>query len=456
MDIYKKLLENQRNYFHTNVTKMESWRIEQLLKLETMIRENESEILVALKMDLGKSEFEAYATEVGFLLDSIKKTVKHLKEWMKPQKVSLPLHQFGASGKVMHEPYGCILIIGPFNYPFQLLMEPLVAALAAGNTAVLKPSEYTEHTSDLLERLIGKTFDESVIAVVRGDRKVTNDLIHMKFDHIFFTGSVPVGKIVMEAASKNLTPVTLELGGKSPTIVEDSANIEIAAKRIVWGKFMNAGQTCIAPDYIYVSKRKANDLIEAIKKSIQDFYGTNVKNSSDYGRIVSDKHFNRLTDLIDYNKVVFGGETAFDEKYIEPTILYPVTWEDKVMEDEIFGPVLPIMIYDNLNEVIAEVRSRPKPLALYLFTEDDTVEERIMNTLSFGGGCINDTLSHVVPHDLPFGGVGQSGHGNYHGKAGFLTLSHTKSILKKSTKLDIKVAFPPYKGKLKLIKKLLG
>lgn len=265
MDIYKKLLENQRNYFHTNVTKMESWRIEQLLKLETMIRENESEILVALKMDLGKSEFEAYATEVGFLLDSIKKTVKHLKGWMKPQKVSLPLHQFGASGKVMHEPYGCILIIGPFNYPFQLLMEPLVAALAAGNTAVLKPSEYTEHTSDLLERLIGKTFDESVIAVVRGDRKVTNDLIHMKFDHIFFTGSVPVGKIVMEAASKNLTPVTLELGGKSPTIVEDSANIEIAAKRIVWGKFMNAGQTCIAPDYIYVSKRKANDLIEAIK-----------------------------------------------------------------------------------------------------------------------------------------------------------------------------------------------
>lgn len=456
MDKYKTLLDKQKTYFHTNVTKMETWRIDQLLKLETMIRENESEILKALKMDLGKSEFEAYATEVGFLLDNIKKTVKHLKSWMKPQKVSLPLHQFGASGTVMYEPYGSVLIIGPFNYPFQLVMEPLVAALAAGNTAVLKPSEYTEHTSDLLERLIGKTFDESAIAVVRGDRKVTSALIHMPFDHIFFTGSVPVGKIVMEAASKNLTPVTLELGGKSPTIVEDSANIEIAAKRIVWGKFMNAGQTCIAPDYIYVSSRKADALIEAMKKSIQDFYGTNVKNSPDYGRIVSDKHFNRLTELMDYNKVVFGGETVFDEKYIEPTILYPVTWQDKVMEDEIFGPILPVMIYESLNEVIEEVRKRPKPLALYLFTENDTVQERIMTSLSFGGGCINDTLSHVVPHDLPFGGVGHSGHGYYHGKAGFLTLSHTKSILKKSTKLDIKVAFPPYKGKLKLIKKLLG
>lgn len=456
MDKYQTLLDKQKTYFHTNVTKMETWRIDQLLKLETMIRENESEILKALKMDLGKSEFEAYATEVGFLLDNIKKTVKHLKSWMKPQKVSLPLHQFGASGTVMYEPYGSVLIIGPFNYPFQLVMEPLVAALAAGNTAVLKPSEYTEHTSDLLERLIGKTFDESAIAVVRGDRKVTSALIHMPFDHIFFTGSVPVGKIVMEAASKNLTPVTLELGGKSPTIVEDSANIEIAAKRIVWGKFMNAGQTCIAPDYIYVSSRKADALIEAMKKSIQDFYGTNVKNSPDYGRIVSDKHFNRLTELMDYNKVVFGGETVFDEKYIEPTILYPVTWQDKVMEDEIFGPILPVMIYESLNEVIEEVRKRPKPLALYLFTENDTVQERIMTSLSFGGGCINDTLSHVVPHDLPFGGVGHSGHGYYHGKAGFLTLSHTKSILKKSTKLDIKVAFPPYKGKLKLIKKLLG
>ncbi len=452
---YDKILQNQKNYFYTNVTKSLEWRKDHLMKLENMIRHYEKDILFALKEDLGKSEFEAYTTEIGFLLDSIKATRKKIAGWMKPKRANMPIHQVGSTGKIMYEPYGSVLIIGPFNYPFQLLIEPLVAAISAGNTAVIKPSEYTPNTSKLLEIIISQTFDPQAIAVVTGERETTSKLIHMPFDHIFFTGSVAVGKIVMEAAAKNLTPVTLELGGKSPTIVDHSANIKVSARRIVWGKFMNAGQTCIAPDYIYVHENVLDPFIKELKKAIVEFYGEHIHKNEDYGRIVNGKHFDRLSQLIDEEKVIFGGQVIEAEKYIEPTILHPVSWSDPVMADEIFGPLLPILTYSNLNEVISEIRTRPKPLALYVFTENKAVEDRVMNELSFGGGCVNDTISHVTAHELPFGGVGHSGQGHYHGKYGFRTLSHTKSVLKKSTKVDIRLAFPPYKGKLKLIKQLL-
>ncbi|HBS45372.1 MAG TPA: aldehyde dehydrogenase [Paenibacillus sp.] len=451
------MLEEHKDFFTRGATKEVAFRLSQLQKLKDSIKRYESRIITALQQDLGKSEFEAYATEIGFTLDSLGYMMKHLKRWAKPVKVRSPMHLFPAKSYILSEPYGTALIIGPFNYPFQLLIEPLIGAIAAGNCAVLKPSESTPSITAVIEQLIQETFEPQYIRVVQGEKETTNLLIHAKFDYIFFTGSVPVGKIVMEAAAKNLVPVTLELGGKSPVIVDKSANLAVAAKRIVWGKLLNAGQTCIAPDYLLVHKDIANELINKIKHQITEFYGHNAQPNTDYGRIVNERQLQRLTSLIDRDqeKVVMGGTVISEERYIEPTLIYPAAWTDASMEDEIFGPILPILEYHQLDEAIRSINEHPKPLALYLFTEDKNVEQEVLSRVSFGGGCINDTISHVANVSLPFGGVGNSGIGGYHGKHSFEVFSHRKSIVKRGTRIDLGIVYPPYGNKIKLVRKVL-
>ena len=451
------MLTEHRQFFDSGSTREASFRIQQLQKLRDVILRNETRILAALNSDLHKSEFEAYSNEIGFVLDSIRTMTRKLNRWMKPVKVKSPLHLFPSKSYTLSEPYGTVLIIGPFNYPFQLLLEPLIGAMAAGNGAVLKPSESTPGVSAVIREMISETFDPSYIRVIEGEKETTSLLIHAKFDYIFFTGSVPVGRIVMEAAAKNLTPVTLELGGKSPVIVDKSANLDLAAKRIVWGKLINAGQTCIAPDYLLVHTEVASRLISKIKQCITDFYGSDPQTNPDYGRIVNTRQVERLTRLIerDQEKVIMGGKMVSEDLYIEPTLIYPASWELASMEDEIFGPILPIMEYSQLEEAIQTIKDHPKPLALYLFTEDKEVENQVLSRVSFGGGCINDTISHVASPNLPFGGVGNSGMGAYHGKHSFDLFSHRKSIVKRSTKLDFGVVYPPYGNKVKLARKLL-
>ena len=451
----KSIFKNQKNYFKSGLTRSVQFRINQLTKLRQGILLHEEEILNALKKDLGKPYFEGYATEVGFVLDSIQYMINHVATWSKDQQVKTPIHQPMAKSYYKYDPYGTVLIIAPFNYPFQLLIEPLIGAIAAGNTAILKPSEYTPHTEAVLLKLITELFDPNYIAVVVGGREMTTELINMPFDYIFFTGSVPVGKVVMKAAAENLVPVTLELGGKSPVIVHKDANIKVAAKRIAWGKFMNAGQICVAPDYVYVHKSVEKAFIDELAKVIVDFYGIVPFKSPYYCRIVNERHFDRITGLINHDKVIIGGQYDRLERYIAPTVMSNVVWSDEIMKDEIFGPVLPLLTYDNLEEVIDVVRSHPKPLAFYVFSENEKIQDLLMDQIPFGGGCINDTISHVASSALPFGGVGSSGMGAYHGHDSFLTFSHRKSILKKSTKFELPLVYPPYKNHLKWVKKLL-
>lgn len=451
------MLAEHHEWFHSGATREPAFRLRQLQKLKDAIRRYESRIIDALHQDLRKSEFEAYATEIGFTLDSISYMMKHLKRWMKPGKVKSPLHIFPAKSRILSEPYGTVLIIGPFNYPFQLLIEPLIGAISAGNCAVLKPSESTTAISAVIEDLIQETFEPAYIRVVQGEKETTNLLIHAKFDYIFFTGSVPVGKIVMEAASKNLVPVTLELGGKSPVIVDKSADLVTAAKRIIWGKLINTGQTCIAPDYLLVHSDVAAELISLMQRYITEFYGQDAQGSPDYGRIVNERQLDRIAGMLekDKAKIIKGGTVVPEDLYIEPTLLYPADWSDACMEDEIFGPLLPIMEYTVLEDAIRRINERPKPLALYLFTSDKQVENEVLSRVSFGGGCINDTITHVASAHLPFGGVGGSGIGGYHGKHSFDVFSHRKSIVKRGTKFDLGVVYPPYRDKVKLVRKLL-
>ncbi len=453
----KQMLQAHREYYATGETRKIDFRIGALKRFKTAIQKNEKEILDALYQDLGKNEFEAYTTEVGFILDSLNYFIKNIRRWAKPKRVRASIHQFPSRNYVCYEPYGTVLVIGPFNYPFQLLLEPLIGALAAGNCAVLKPSEATPTVSALVKRLVKETFDEKYVSVVEGQREVTGALIHGAFDYIFFTGSVAVGKIVMEAASKNLVPVTLELGGKSPTIVDKSAKLDIAAKRIIWGKLLNTGQTCIAPDYVLVHREIKETFIQKLKDAIAAFYGEDASKSRDYGRIVNGRQFDRLRRIIerDQEKIIYGGRFDRGSLYIEPTLFHQVTWQDAVMEEEIFGPLLPIMEYEDIHDAIAMINDRPKPLALYLFTEDQAVENKVLNRIPFGGGCVNDTIFHVTSPRMPFGGIGSSGIGSYHGKESFETFSHRKSILKRTTLMDISLVFPPYGKKLALIRRLL-
>lgn len=454
MNIIEQKFYDSKAFFNTQQTKDISFRKEQLKKLSKAIKSYESDILEALYTDLGKNKVEAYATEIGITLKSIKNARKELKNWTKTKNVDTPLYLFPTKSYIKKEPYGTVLIIAPFNYPFQLVFEPLIGAIAAGNTAIIKPSELTPNVARVIKRLINETFDANYIEVIEGGIEETQTLIHLPFDYVFFTGSENVGKIVYQAASENLVPVTLEMGGKSPVIVDETANIKVASERICFGKFTNAGQTCVAPDYILVHESVKDDLITALSKTLREFYGQNIQQSPDYGRIVNLKHYHRLTSLLNSAQmnIVFGGHSDEDERYIEPTLLDHVTNDSAIMQEEIFGPILPILTYQSLDEAIAFIHQRPKPLSLYLFSEDENATQRVINELSFGVGAINDTLMHLANPKLPFGGVGASGMGRYHGKYSFDTFTHEKSYIFKSTRLESGVHLPPYKGKFKYIK----
>lgn len=452
----KEIMNRQRKYFLSEETFEVAFRLEALKKLQAAIREFEGEILEALKEDLNKAAFEAYASEVGFIHVELKDAIRNLRKWNRKKRVRTPILHFKASSYIVSEPYGVTLIMSPWNYPFQLTMAPLIGAIAGGNCVIVKPSAYSPFTSEVIGKIIKKCFEDKYVAVVNGGREENRQLLKEKFDYIFFTGSVSVGKLVMEEASKNLTPVTLELGGKSPCIVDKDVNIDIAARRIVWGKCLNSGQTCVAPDYMLVHSDVKSQLMDAMKKYIKEFYGEMPCKNEEFPKIINERHFNRLKGLLKDGNIVTGGDINDITMQISPTILDKVSWEDAVMQEEIFGPILPVIEFSDIKEVIQAVNSRPKPLALYVFTNSKEVEKRVISSISFGGGCVNDTLVHLVTTYMPFGGVGESGMGGYHGKWSFDTFTHKKSVLKKSFAIDIKLRYPPYKGKFNLLKKLMG
>lgn len=450
------VIEQQRRYFATGATRSYAARIDALTGLQTALRGCERELCAALNSDLGKSETESYMCEIGLVHAEITWMKKHLKALMRERTVKTPLAQFAARSFQSPCPYGTVLIMSPWNYPVLLTLDPLVDALAAGNTAVLKPSAYAPATAELLRRMLSDTFPSEYVHVVTGGREENQALLHQHFDKIFFTGSPSVGREVLRCAAETLTPVTLELGGKSPCIVERTCKLSLAARRIVFGKFVNCGQTCVAPDYILCDRSIHDALIDAIGKEITAQFGKHPLKNSRYGRIVNEKHYRRLLGLIASDKVVIGGECDDNACRIAPTVLRDVTWEDAVMQEEIFGPILPILTYDSLQDAIACIEAHPHPLALYCFTENPAVWEQVSSRCRFGGGCINDCLIHLATSEMPFGGVGESGMGCYHGKAGFEEFSHLRSIVDKKTRLDLPVRYQPYtKGKLALIRRLL-
>ena len=431
-------------------------RVQALQRLRTAILDSEAEINAALKADLGKSGFESYMCEVGLTCSEISYMIRHARRFASERRVPTPLAQFHARSFVKPSPYGVVLIMSPWNYPFMLTMDPLADALAAGNTVVLKPSAYSPHTSAVIEKIISSCFDSSYVAVISGGREENQCLLREAFDYIFFTGSQAVGKEVLRQAAEHLTPVTLELGGKSPCIVDRTANIPLAAKRIVFGKFLNCGQTCVAPDYLYCEASVKDRLVQAIGKEIRAQLGERPLDNENYGKIINQKHFRRLAGLIDREKVVFGGGLEEGRCRIEPTVMDNVTWEDPVMGEEIFGPILPVLTFQTLEEAAAQVNSRPHPLALYLFTSDKQHVRYVTSRCQFGGGCVNDTIIHLATSAMGFGGVGASGMGAYHGKVGFDTFSHHKSIVDKKTWLDLPMRYQPYQPfKEKLVRMFL-
>lgn len=452
LDIHD-LIQQQRNFFNSGQTKPVSFRIEKLRLLKKNILKYQDAIVSAVKADLGRSEFEAYL-EIN-ILGELRLALKQIKSWTKSQRVSISFEHFPATAWVQPEPIGNILIIGPWNYPFQLLISPLIGAIAAGNCSILKPSEFAPNSSKVIAEMIQNTFEPSYIAVVEGGITTSQRLLAEKFDHIFFTGSKSVGKIIMQAATKHLTPLTLELGGKSPCIVDTDIHLKHTANRIVWGKFLNAGQTCAAPDYLLVDRCIKSQLILQLRRAVHDFFGDNPFQSPDFGRIIHKNHFSRLLPLLEKGTILVGGQNIAEELYIAPTILDDVTWSDPIMEEEIFGPILPILTYDTLNEAISKINSRPKPLALYLFSRDRQKQAQILQSTSSGGVCLNDTIMQFAAWNLPFGGIGESGIGAYHGKTSFDTLSHRKSIFKKPFWLNPIWLYPPYKKKLSLLKTIV-
>ncbi|SHK47570.1 aldehyde dehydrogenase (NAD+) [Anaerocolumna jejuensis DSM 15929] len=449
------LLNSQRRFYGTGKTRNIDFRIRQLVRLRESIIKNEADIMEALKKDLNKAPFEAYATEIGMVLEEINYLIKNIKMLAGTKKVRTPVTHFPSASRIYKEPYGIVLIMAPWNYPLQLSLSPLAGAIAAGNCMILKPSEYAPCSSRVIGKVIREVFPEKYIAVVEGGMEVNQRLLQNKFDYIFFTGSVSVGRIIMAEAAKHLTPVTLELGGKSPCIVDETANISLAAKRIVWGKFLNAGQTCVAPDYILVQEKVKEVLIKELNRYIRKFYGKDSVHNEEYPKIINERHFNRLLSLMKNEKVKGGGNYSSKLLKIEPTVLEPESIDSPIMQEEIFGPLLPVLAYENIQEAAAFVNNRPKPLALYLFTTSKRNERFIMKNTSFGGGCINDTIVHLATSHMGFGGVGESGMGTYHGKESFSTFSHSKSVLKKSNFLDIPLRYPPYKKKIKLLRKIL-
>ncbi|WP_017812495.1 MULTISPECIES: aldehyde dehydrogenase [Paenibacillus] len=426
------LVQQQRTFFYTGQTKDVSYRMTALRQLRQGIENYHQRILDALRADLNKSEAEAYGSEIRIVMGEIDFALEHLEQWAAPRQVPTAAALPDAVSTIYPEPYGVALIIAPWNYPFQLAFGPLVGAIAAGNCAVLKPSELTPAVSKLTYDLIHELFPEEYIAVVEGEVEASTALLKEKFDYIFFTGSTGVGRIVMRAAAEHLTPVTLELGGKSPSIVHHDADLKIAAQRLVRGKFLNAGQTCVAPDYLLVHKDVRAQLLDLIQAEIKDKQGEDVLQNPDFPHIVNTRNFDRLSALMEGEEVLIGGRSVRDQLLIEPTLLGGIDWNSRIMQEEIFGPILPVIEYDDLNPLLDEIVSRPKPLALYLFTEDEQLQEQVLNTVSFGGGCINDTLSHMTSHYLPFGGVGESGMGSYHGQQSFEVFSHLKSVMKRN------------------------
>ena len=458
LEYISSILEEHKKFYDTNITRDINFRISYLKKLKNIIEKYEDEVIKALNKDLGKHEFEAYTTEVGFIYRNINDAIRNLKKWAKPKKVNTPIFLQPAKSFIINEPYGTVLIIGPYNYPFQLIMEPLIGALSSGNTAVIKPSEMCPNVSKIILKIISEVFKFEYVSCVEGTLQTSSNLINSAFDYIFFTGSDKVGRIVMESAAKNLIPVTLELGGKSPVIVDKSANIDIAAQRIIWGKTLNAGQTCVAPDYVLVNNLVKDKFIEKAKTTISRFYGDNIQENKNYGKIINEKHFERLKNILDKEKdnIIYGGNYNKESLFIEPTLINKENFIGESMSQEIFGPILPIIGYDNLDDAMRSIKKLSKPLALYLFTDDKNVEKKLLNGISSGGVCINDTITHLVNSYLPFGGVGNSGMGSYHGEESFKTFSHQRSILKKSTKINFTFLFPPYKNRnMKIVKKFL-
>lgn len=441
----RQIVENQRTYFYTGATLPLSHRIEALKKIQSYILTHEAEIGKAIRKDLGKSDFESYMCETGLVLSEITYMLKHIRSFAKEKNVLTPLAQFHSRSFKKPSPYGVALIMSPWNYPFLLTIDPLIDALAAGNTVVLKPSAYSPYTSAVIQSMIEECFDKRYVAVITGRRAENTCLLNEHFDYIFFTGSQTVGKEVMRHAAAHLTPVTLELGGKSPCIVEESANIKLAARRIVFGKYLNCGQTCVAPDYIYCDRKIKDQLLAEIKRQIKRQFRSEPLTNKNYGKIINEKHFDRITKLIDSSKVVFGGKCDRTTLKIEPTVMDHVTFDDAVMQEEIFGPILPILTYDSLDQAIHKINSMPHPLALYVFTSDKTAARKVTARCGFGGGCINDTIIHLATSEMGFGGFGESGMGSYHGKDGFRTFSHYKSIVDKKTWLDLPMRYQPYR-----------
>lgn len=439
------LVNRQRKYFQTGATLPVSTRVSALRRLYDAISKHEKEINEALRKDLGKSGFESYMCETGMVLEELSYMLKHTPRFAREKRVRTPLAQFHSRSCQKPSPYGVTLIMSPWNYPFMLTLSPLADALAAGNTAVVKPSAYSPHTSDVILRILSQCFEPKYVAVVTGGRAENTCLLREHFDYIFFTGSQTVGKEVMRNAAEHLTPVTLELGGKSPCIVDQTANIKFAARRIVFGKYLNCGQTCVAPDYIYCHRSAKDKLVSEVKKQIQKQYGKQPLSNPDYGKIINEKHFDRILGLIDKKKVVHGGSSDRKALRIEPTVLDNVTFSDAVMQEEIFGPVMPILVFDRLDEVIRNVNAMPHPLALYLFTSDNAAAKKVTSRCGFGGGCINDTIIHLATTEMGFGGFGESGMGAYHGKIGFDTFSHYKSIVDKKTWIDLPMRYQPYR-----------
>lgn len=448
------IVQRARDAFDSGRTRPLSWRRAQLDGMRKLLEDNSEQLLAALAADLGKPAAEGWVTDIGFTIGEIKLLQKNLRKWTRPERVSTPIVALPGSSHRVAEPLGVVAIISPWNYPIQLLLSPAAGAIAAGNSVVLKPSEIAPHTSTVITELIHRYLDPDAVQVIEGGVAETTELLAQRFDHIFYTGNGRIGRVVMEAAAKHLTPVTLELGGKSPTIVDATANLRVAARRIAWGKFLNAGQTCIAPDYLLVDKKVASAFIGELRAAIKEFYGDDPKQSGDYARIVNGHHFNRLASMLESGSVVIGGETDANTKYIAPTVLADVNVSAPVMQDEIFGPILPMVEIDNVAEAIAFINSKPHPLALYVFSEDDRAIDAVIERTTAGGVTVNGTILHISNPNLPFGGVGESGMGAYHGKSSIDIFQHRKPVLRKSTKVDPSIAYPPYtEKKMKLIRK---
>ena len=450
------LAEDLRSTYRSGATRPLEWRRRQLKQMIAMLSDNEPEIIAALKTDLGKPAVEGFITDIAFVTGEIKAMLKNLRKWNEAVRVPTPVVALPAKSRLIPEPLGVVLVIAPWNYPVQLLLVPAAGAIAAGNTVVMKPSEVSSATSEVLARLVPKYLDPTAIAIVEGGVPETTKLLDQQFDHIFYTGNGTVGRIVMQAAAKHLTPVTLELGGKSPVIVDESANIKVAARRIAWGKWLNAGQTCVAPDYILVHESRTQELIDGLRGAITEFYGDDPAKSDSYGRIVSPRHFDRLRSLMNGGTPVVGGETSADERYIAPTVLADVDLSSPLMSEEIFGPLLPIIPVPSVDKAIESVNSRPHPLALYVFSERERVIDEVLARTTAGGVTVNGTIMHLTNPHLPFGGVGESGMGGYHGQAGVRLFQHMKPVLARSTKVDPSLAYPPYtERKAKIFRKVL-